>query len=167
VVKITGGSYRLCVVRTDPLRNTDQHLIREHEIATTDLLEENFFELVGRPCGPFQLTISTIGHRFNLHVATIDGTPIISHFLSFTPLLRLMRDYAEICAVLRSASLQGNLHRIEAVDMARRGIHNEASELLAERLCGKINMDLPTARRLFTLVFIVWISKGPLIGLRY
>jgi uncharacterized protein (UPF0262 family) len=76
----------------------------------------------------------------------------VAHMLSLTPLRRVVRDYFTICDSYYAAIRTATPSQIETIDMARRGLHNEGSELLRERLAGKIALDLPTARRLFTLI---------------
>ena len=122
----------------------------EHEraIAVYDLIEENSFEPVGDDGGPYKLRIALAENRLALEVTREDGTPVIVHMLSLTPFRRVVKDYFMIYAAIKTESPS----RIEAIDMGRRGLHNEGSELLAERLKDKIRIDFDTARRLFTLI---------------
>lgn len=83
------------------------------------------------------------------------GDPIAAHILSLTPLRRVIRDYFAICESYYAAIRNASPSQIETIDMARRGIHNEGSEILKERLAGKVEVDFPTARRLFTLVSVL------------
>jgi len=87
-----------------------------------------------------------------LDVAEAGGGAVARHILSFTPLARVVKDYFLICESYREALRSTSASRIEAIDMGRRGIHNEGAETLIARLDGKIEMDFATARRLFTLV---------------
>ena len=87
-----------------------------------------------------------------LEVMLADGAPVIAHVLSLTPLRRVVRDYFMICDSYYAAIRTATPSQIEAIDMGRRGLHNEGSELLVERLKDKINVDFDTARRLFTLI---------------
>ena len=81
-----------------------------------------------------------------------NGTPVMAHMLSLTPFRRIVKDYFMICDSYYKAIRTATPSQIEAIDMGRRGLHNEGSELLRERLAGKIELDLDTARRLFTLI---------------
>jgi len=58
-----------------------------------------------------------------------------------------------ICDSYYQAIRSASPAQIEAIDMGRRGLHNEAAELLRQRLDGKLVVDFDTARRLFTLIF--------------
>jgi uncharacterized protein (UPF0262 family) len=81
-----------------------------------------------------------------------DGNPVIAHFLSLTPFRRVVKDYFTMCESYYSAIRTESPAKIEAIDMGRRGLHNEGSELLIERLKDKVAVDFDTARRLFTLI---------------
>ncbi|GAB5373957.1 MAG: UPF0262 family protein [Acuticoccus sp.] len=126
----------------------------EHEraIAVYDLLEENAFDPVGAPDGPYRLVLSIRENRLIFQIAFEDGTPIATHILSLSPLRKVVKDYFLICESYFSAIKTAAPAKIEAIDMGRRGVHDEGSRLLAERLDGKIALDHDTARRLFTLI---------------
>jgi len=126
----------------------------EHErtVAIYDLLEENSFAPVGDDGGPYALKIAIVDRRLVFEVTRPDGAPVIAHFLSLTPFRRVVKDYFTMCESYYSAIRTESPAKIEAIDMGRRGLHNEGSELLTERLKGKIIVDLDTARRLFTLI---------------
>ena len=81
-----------------------------------------------------------------------DGAPVVRHILSLTPLRRVIKDYFLVCDAYYAAVRNASRAQIEAIDVGRRGLHNEGAEILRERLRGKIAVDLATARRLFTLV---------------
>lgn len=144
---------RLCAVEVDHEHaRTNQEIEIEQKTAIADLLEDSYFELVGRRTGPYRLVISTRGSRLTFHVADSDGIPIVSHFMSAGPLHRVIRTYVVICEAHYEAAAKGDTQRLEAIDMGRRAAHNEASELLRERLSTKVRTDLETARRLFTII---------------
>jgi uncharacterized protein (UPF0262 family) len=126
----------------------------EHEraIAVYDLIEENSFEPVGDNGGPYKLKIGLAENRLALEVSREDGSPVIVHMLSLTPFRRVVKDYFMICESYYAAIKTESPSRIEAIDMGRRGLHNEGSELLIERLKDKVTVDFYTARRLFTLI---------------
>jgi uncharacterized protein (UPF0262 family) len=130
----------------------------EHEraVAIYDLLEENVFEPIGHEGGgPFALHLSIADNRLVFEINREDGSPVIAHYLSLTPLRRIVKDYFMICDSYYQAIRSAGPDQIEAIDMGRRALHNEGSELLAERLKDKIAMDTDTARRLFTLVTVL------------
>ena len=123
---------------------------QERQIAIFDLLEENHFTPEGAEHGPFDLVISLIDNRLALDI-TGPGYQR-RHILSLSPFRGVVRDYAMICESYYDAIRNATPAQIEALDMGRRGLHNEGSTLLRTRLEGKVATDLDTARRLFTLI---------------
>jgi uncharacterized protein (UPF0262 family) len=124
----------------------------ERQIAIYDLIEENSFALPDRDQGPYTLRIAMHEAKLALEVGDADGTTIVAHILSLAPFRKLLKDYFLICESYYAAIRTASPAQIEAIDMGRRGLHNEAAALLMERLRDKIVCDLDTARRLFTLV---------------
>ncbi|MEI8147083.1 MAG: UPF0262 family protein [Alphaproteobacteria bacterium] len=130
----------------------------EHEraIAIYDLLEDNVFGPAGfEGDGPFVLNISLHEQKLAFDVRHQDGRPIITHILSMTPFRRIVKDYFMICDSYYEAIRTASPSQIETIDMARRGLHNEGSETLTERLKDKLEFDFDTARRLFTLISVL------------
>jgi uncharacterized protein (UPF0262 family) len=127
---------------------------QEHEraIAIYDLLEDNRFAVVGHDGGPYSLVIALHDAKLVFDIRDENGEAVVAHILSLTPFKRILKDYFMICETYYAAIRQATPSRIEAIDMGRRGLHNEGAQLLAERLKGKIDTDPDTARRLFTLV---------------
>jgi uncharacterized protein (UPF0262 family) len=127
---------------------------QEHEraIAVYDLIEENSFALIGHNGGPYALNISLMDAKLVFDVRDRNGNAVVTHILSLTPFKRILKDYFMICDAYYAAIRTATPRRIEAIDMGRRGLHNEGAQLLAERLKGKIETDVDTARRLFTLI---------------
>jgi uncharacterized protein (UPF0262 family) len=123
---------------------------QERQIAIFDLLEENYFSPDGAQGGPYDLRMALVDNRLLLDVRG----PAYErrHILSLSPFRGLIKDYFLICESYYQAIRNSTPAQIEALDMGRRGLHNEASELLRARLAGKIDTDLDTARRLFTLI---------------
>ena len=130
--------------------NPDQQ--HERSAAAYDLVEENLFAPQDHEGGPYVLHILLQDGRLVLDIRLADGNPIVAHILSLTPLRRVIRDYFTICDSYYAAIRSASPSQIETIDMARRGLHNEGSELLRERLAGKVTIDFATARRLFTLI---------------
>ena len=126
----------------------------EHEraVAIYDLLEDNVFRPAGNAEGPFHLVLSIRENRLVFQIEREDGAPVMAHLLSLTPLRKVVKDYFLICESYFDAIRKSSPQQIEAIDMGRRGVHDEGSRLLAERLEGKIDVDHDTARRLFTLI---------------
>jgi uncharacterized protein (UPF0262 family) len=126
----------------------------EHErrIAIFDLLEQNRFAPTGGEGGPYRLKLGVQENRLVFEVQQEDGATHATHVLSLTPLKRVIRDYFVVCETYYQAIRAASPSQIEAIDMGRRGLHDEGSQLLAERLTGKIEVDHDTARRLFTLI---------------
>jgi len=129
----------------------------EHEraVAIYDLIEDNSFAPVGDDRGPYVLNLSISEGRLVLDIRHADGAPLMAHLLSLTPLRRIVKDYFMICDSYYKAIRTATPTQIEAIDMGRRGLHNEGSELLMERLKEKVEVDFDTARRLFTLICVL------------
>jgi uncharacterized protein (UPF0262 family) len=124
----------------------------ERDVAIFDLLENNHFLLDAGPEGPYRLLLGIIEERLALKVSNEHADLLASHFLSLSPFRRIIKDYFLICESYFDAIRTAPPSRIEAIDMGRRGIHDEGSRILTERLKGKITVDFDTARRLFTLI---------------
>jgi uncharacterized protein (UPF0262 family) len=129
----------------------------EHEraIAIYDLVEKNLFAPDGADGGPFTLHLGITGNRLMFDIRREDGTPVAAHLLSLTPFRRIVKDYFMICDSYYQAIRTATPDRIEAIDMGRRGIHDDGSRTLQERLKGKVTVDFETARRLFTLICVL------------
>ena len=132
----------------------------EHEraVALFDLIEDNDFALVGTP-GPYRLRIGIFEQRLVFDVRDTEDTKLRDIVLSLTPFRKVVKDYFLICESYYAAIKKLSPSQIEALDMGRRGLHNEGSELLRERLAGKIEIDSGTARRLFTLICALHITS--------
>ena len=129
----------------------------EHErtIAIYDLLEMNHFAPVGHAGGPYALHLSINDNRLVFDIRLEDGTPVVAHLFSLSPLRRIVKDYYMICDSYYQAIRTATPDKIEAIDMGRRGIHNDGSNILMERLKDKVVVDHDTARRLFTLICVL------------
>ncbi len=134
----------------------------EHErrVAIFDLIEENSFAVTGEDRGPYVLSLSQMERRLVLAVRDEAGADVHTFILSLGPFRGVIKDYFMICDSYYEAIRTQTPHQIEAIDMARRGIHNEGSELLKERLQGKLDIDFQTARRLFTLICALHAGQG-------
>jgi uncharacterized protein (UPF0262 family) len=134
---------------------------QERRIAIFDLIEENRFvpqrQHPDGYAGPYRLRLSVEEGRLVLAIRREDGTPLETLILAMGRFRRPIRDYFTICDSYYQAIRSATPQQIETVDMARRGVHNEAAELLQERLQGKIDVDFDTARRLFTLICVLHI----------
>lgn len=133
---------------------------QERRVAVFDLLEENSFALPKRddrlvPPGPYRLGISIREGRLVFDIATEPGDKVGEFHLSLGPFRQVVKDYFQICESYFEAVKRLPPSQIEAIDMARRGIHNEGARVLQERLDGKAIVDLDTARRLFTLICVL------------
>jgi uncharacterized protein (UPF0262 family) len=148
------GRNRLVAITLDEASIGRGTADQEHErqVAIYDLVEENSFALPGQDAGPYRLHIALHESKLAFDVCNEDGTSLIVHILSLTPFRGILKDYFMICESYYAAIRTASASQIEAIDMGRRGLHNEASNLLMERLQGKIECDHDTARRLFTLV---------------
>ena len=124
----------------------------ERKVAIYDLLEENFFRPIGAGEGPFELYLSNVERRLVFDVRKAGGDALGQVHLSMTPFRKIIKDYFMLCESYYDAIRNAAPSQIETIDMARRGMHNEGSEILSERLKDKIELDQNTARRLFTLI---------------
>lgn len=129
----------------------------EHEraVAIYDLIEENYFALHGDFTGPYVLHLSLEENRLCFDLHGEDGAPLTKLLLPLKPFQQIIKDYFMVCESYYTAIKKSSPSQIEAIDMGRRGLHNEGSELLRERLDGKVEIDFDTARRLFTLICVL------------
>ena len=131
-------------------RNAD--IEHERAVAIFDLLEENSFQPVTPANGPFHVQLGIEENRLVLDIRATDETPIERLLVPLSPFRSIVKDYFLICESYFQAIRTASPSRIEAIDMGRRGLHDEGSRLLMERLKGKVLVDIATARRLFTLI---------------
>jgi uncharacterized protein (UPF0262 family) len=137
---------------TASIARGNANIEHEREVAIFDILESNKFELEGRDDGPYVLNLGIVEDRLVFAVGQEAGGETFTVVLSLTPLRRVMKDYSLVCESYYQAIRAAPPSRIQAVDMGRRALHNEGSQILLERLKGKITVDGDTARRLFTLI---------------
>jgi uncharacterized protein (UPF0262 family) len=130
----------------------------ERKVAIFDLLEENSFTPNGSEGGPYLLHLAIEENRLVFDIRLEGGAEHGKVMLSLTPFRKIIKDYFLICESYYDAIKTAAPAQIEAIDMGRRGLHNEGSELLKERLSGKIELDFDTARRLFTLICVLHIK---------
>ena len=141
----------------DSLAAASRDQEQERQIAIFDLLEDNVFTPEGAEGGPYDLKIALIDNRLALDITGPSYQH--RHLLSLSPFRSVIKDYFLVCESYYAAIKKLGSSQIEALDMGRRGLHNEGSELLRERLAGKIEVDLDTARRLFTLICALHITS--------
>ena len=153
----SGSTRRLVKITLDEgsIGRSSQDIEHERAVAIYDLIEDNSFAPVDHDGGPYALHLSITENRLVFDIRREDGTPLMAHLLSLTPLRRIVKDYFMICDSYYKAIRTASPTQIEAIDMGRRGLHNEGSELLKERLKEKIDVDFDTARRLFTLICVL------------
>ncbi|MCF8487436.1 MAG: UPF0262 family protein [Rhodobacteraceae bacterium] len=153
---------RICHIEIDEkgLVRPTPEIEQERRVAIFDLLEENSFALPKRedravPSGPYRLGLAIREGRLVFEIATEDTVKIGEFHLSLGPFRQVVKDYFQICESYFEAVKRLPPSQIEAIDMARRGIHNEGARVLQERLEGKAEVDTDTARRLFTLICVL------------
>ena len=148
---------RLIAVTLDEASIGSSNRDVEHERATAiyDLLEDNSFAPVGHKGGPYALNIALKDNRLVLDIRHEDGKPVIAHLLSLSPFKRIVKDYFMICDSYYAAIRSSAPAHIEAIDMGRRGLHDEGSRILQDAIKSKVKVDFDTARRLFTLVCVL------------
>ncbi len=150
----TGDTSRLIEITLDEksVGRKSSDVEHERKVAIFDLLEDNVFALEGREEGPYSLLLSIAENRLVFAVSDASHKPITSFMLSLSPFRKIVKDYFFVCESYYEAIKTAPPSRIEALDMGRRGLHNEGSQLLMQRFEGKITTDFDTARRLFTLI---------------
>jgi len=152
-----GGKKRLVKVTLDEesIGRANADVEHEREVAIYDLLEQNSFAPVGDDGGPYTLHLSINSNRLVFDIRLEDGTPVMAHLFSLSPLRRIVKDYYIICDSYYQAIRTATPDKIEAIDMGRRAIHDDGSRILMERLKDKVTVDVDTARRLFTLICVL------------
>ncbi len=146
------------ILDDNTIGRTTPDIEHEREVAIFDLLDENYFELVKRPekadaSGPYILNLAIVENRLMFNIEDAENNFVVAtHTLSLTPFKKTIKDYFLICESYFEAIKTATPQRIEAIDMGSRGLHNEGSQLLMERLKDKIILDNDTSRRLFTLI---------------
>jgi uncharacterized protein (UPF0262 family) len=150
----SGESFHIVKIDLDErsLAPATADIEHERKVAIYDLIEENYFRPVGVEGGPFELYLSNVERRLVFDVRLSGGDALGQVHLSMTPFRKIIKDYFMLCESYYDAIRNAAPSQIETIDMARRGMHNEGSEILTERLKDKIEMDMNTARRLFTLI---------------
>lgn len=153
----SASNQRLVAVTLDEasIGRSNPDIEHERAVAIYDLLEQNSFAPAGHDGGPYALHLSIDGSRLAFEIKSEDGKPVIAHLLSLAPLRSVVKDYFLICDSYFAAIRTATPDKIEAIDMGRRGLHDEGSRQLMDRLKGKVAVDFDTARRLFTLICVL------------
>jgi uncharacterized protein (UPF0262 family) len=156
---MAGSDRRIAKITLDERTVVRRKADIEHEraVAIFDLLEENSFAPAGDVAGPFHLHLGIEENRLVLDIRAADETPVDRVLVSLAPFRGVVKDYFLVCESYFAAIRTASPSRIEAIDMGRRALHNEGSELLRERLAERVAVDLNTARRLFTLLCVLHI----------
>ena len=153
----SASSHRLVAVTLDEgsIGRSGPDIEHERAVAIYDLIEENSFAPVGHKGGPYALHLGLKDNRLVFDIRLADGKPVIAHLLSLSPFKRIVKDYFLICDSYYAAIRTATPDRIEAIDMGRRGLHDEGSRILQEAIKRKMKVDFDTARRLFTLICVL------------
>ena len=148
---------RLVAVTLDEasIGSSSRDVEHERAVAIYDLIEQNSFTPVGHDDGPYALHIGIKENRLVLDIRRENGKPVIAHLLSLTPFKRIVKDYFMICDSYYAAIRTATPDKIEAIDMGRRGLHDEGSRILQDAIKRKVKVDFDTARRLFTLICVL------------
>jgi uncharacterized protein (UPF0262 family) len=155
------GRARISDIRLDAasIVRWNREIEHERQVAVFDLLEGNSFELVDSFAGPYRVALSLREANLIFSVDDEAGAERCEVTLSMRPFRRLIKDYFLICESYFQAIRTATPSRIEAIDMGRRGLHNEGAEKLEGVLADRIKVDRETARRLFTLVCVLHIRS--------
>ncbi len=141
------------------ISNDNSIIKRDCEIALNDLKLSSHFYPIGDEKDPYDVELYIEDNRLIFHIQNNDKEDLPYLVLSLSPYRRLIKDYFMIVRSYDEAMKDGKPSRIEAIDMGRRGLHNEGAELLQERLSDKIELDMDTSRRLFTLICVLHSGK--------
>ena len=136
-------------------RHPNADIEHERKVAIYDLKDSNTFSPIGAPLGPYSAILNTVDNRLTINLKCPSGEAIEPIIIAMSPFRSIMKDYAQICNAYMNAIRASTPSRIEAIDMGRRGLHNEGSEKLREILIHKVEIDDDTARRLFTLLYVL------------
>jgi uncharacterized protein (UPF0262 family) len=153
--KTPSGRLAAITLDEESLGSSSDDIEHERRVAIYDLIQENKFRPSGHDGGPYALQLAMRGNRLVFDIRLTDGTPVIAHMLSLAPFRRIVKDYFTVCDSYYSAIRTATPDRIEALDMGRRGLHDEGSRIVMERLKRKVDLDFDTARRLFTLITVL------------
>ena len=141
-------------IKQDDFNLPTPEVLQEQNLAIYDLEQSNFFQLVGfESYKRIKLNISLSGNSLVFEISSSIDETLKTFFLSLTPLKQIINDYFTICESYFDAVKSLPLDKIEAIDMGRKGIHNEGARVIIERLDGRIKTDLETSRRIFTLIY--------------
>ena len=138
--------------------NRTPQVEHERKVAIFDLIEDNCFALADGPQGPYVLHLSIEDNRLAFDVRDVNDKPLKRFMLALSPFRSIVREYLMVCESYYTAIKTATPSQIEAIDMGRRGLHNDGSDILTERLQDKVMLDHTTARRLFTLVCVLHIK---------
>jgi uncharacterized protein (UPF0262 family) len=149
--------YKLVSVTLDEnsIGRSNPDVEHERAVAIYDLIEQNSFAPVDHAGGPYALHLRLEDNRLVFDIRLADGKPVMAHLLSLSPFKKIVKDYFLICDSYYAAIRTATPDRIEAIDMGRRGLHDEGSRILQERIKQKVKIDFDTARRLFTLICVL------------
>lgn len=152
-----GDAFRVARIELDERSFLRRSPDVEHEraVAIADLLDANSFAPANHPGGPYALRLSIEENRLAIDVALAAGGDVDRLVLPLLPFRRVVRDYFAVCETYYEAIKHAGPGRIEAIDMGRRALHDEGAAMLRARLAGRVYVDGPTARRLFTLVCVL------------
>ena len=141
-------------IKQDDFNLPTPEVIQEQNLAIYDLEQSNFFKLVGfESYDEIKLNISLSGNSLVFEFRSSCDQILKTFFLSLTPIKQIINDYYTICESYFNAVKKLPIDKIEAIDMGRKGIHNEGARVLIERLEGRVKTNVETARRLFTLIY--------------
>ncbi|HEX3863223.1 MAG TPA: UPF0262 family protein [Stellaceae bacterium] len=142
------------VIRRNP------EIERERAAAIADLVHANRFTPASGLAGPFRVHLATAEGRLTLEIAPVSAAASETIVLPLRPFARIIKDYFLVCESYSKALRSANLGQVEAIDMGRRGLHDEGAGLLVDSLTGKVEIDRDTARRLFTLICVLHLKPS-------
>ncbi|MCK5284533.1 MAG: UPF0262 family protein [Alphaproteobacteria bacterium] len=157
---ISSKKIRYIVLQNIPNGLNQRIITRDHEMALNDLKQDSLFHPFGDENGPYDIRLSVEENRLIFRIQNNNGEEIPTLILSLNPYKKLIKDYFIIVESYEQALKNAGPSKLEAIDVGRRCLHNEGAELLIERLEDKITMDSNTARRLFTLICVLYAQSA-------
>ena len=161
------GAARIAEITLDErtVMRRNPEIERERAAAIADLLHDNRFALASGRAGPFRLRLAVEETRLSIEIRSLADADSETTVVSLAPFRRVVKDYFLVCESYSKAIRAGNLGQVEAIDMGRRGLHNEGAALLTDCLADKVEIDHDTARRLFTLICVLHLkASAPGLG---
>ncbi|MER8760578.1 UPF0262 family protein [Mesorhizobium sp. M0976] len=152
---------RICEVSLEGPFSRNQHVERERALAVDKLVQSSVFNPLGLESGPYRLKLALVDGQLRLNIATHNRVQLAIHYLSLSPLRRLLKHYVLTCENYYETMPRASRTELETIEIDRRALHNDAAEWLRNQLATKVIVDGNTARLLFTLIYVSLMRNAP------